>query len=342
MMLRFVGSSQVAPVSAGSFRVLSRRATARTPLLSRRRSAGRCKLQLACVSCQLGVVITGGTKGVGFAMAREFLSEGDKVLICGRNPERLQLAKDALQTEFGEGAEVFGVTCDVSSPDQVAYLAKESQAKLGTVNHWVNNAGMASRTRCTLMDMEPEEIVEVAGTNVTGSMLCCREAIRLMKSQPESAVPVYHIYNCGFSSWGASFSSSTAPHKATKRALAQLTSTVAEELKAAGISSIGIHQLSPGMVLTDLLLEEASPGARKFFNVMAEEPETVAAALVPKMRGMQEACGAVEYLTPGDAFRRVATGFPQIINGGRFFDKDGNRVAKPGQSYQTNGVRSQF
>lgn len=39
------------------------------------------------------------------------------------------------------------------------------------------------------------------GTNVTGSMLCCREAIRLMKSQPESAVPVYHIYNCGFSSW---------------------------------------------------------------------------------------------------------------------------------------------
>ncbi len=56
---------------------------------------------------------------------------------------------------------------------------------------------------------------------------------------------------------------------------------------AAGITSIGCHNLSPGMVLTDLLLEDASPVARRFFNALAEEPETVAAALVPQIRAVQ-------------------------------------------------------
>ena len=48
--------------------------------------------------------------------------------------------------------------------------------------------------------------------------------------------------------------------------------------------AVGIHQLSPGMVLTDLLLDGASPVARRFFNVLAEEPEVVAADLAPKIR----------------------------------------------------------
>ena len=56
---------------------------------------------------------------------------------------------------------------------------------------------------------------------------------------------------------------------------------------AAGITSIGCHNLSPGMVLTDLLLEDASPVARRFFNALAEEPETVAATLVPQIRAVQ-------------------------------------------------------
>lgn len=55
----------------------------------------------------------------------------------------------------------------------------------------------------------------------------------------------------------------------------------------AGMRSIGVHNLSPGMVLTDLLLKDASPIARRFFNALAEEPETVAEALVPQIRAMQ-------------------------------------------------------
>ncbi len=69
---------------------------------------------------------------------------------------------------------------------------------------------------------------------MAGSLLGCREAIRLMRQQPEQARPVYHIFNLGFSRWGASFSKSAVTHKATKSALTQLTQSLTEELQEAG------------------------------------------------------------------------------------------------------------
>lgn len=95
------------------------------------------------------------------------------------------------------------------------------------------------------------------------------------------------------------------------------------------------------MLLTDLLLKDSTPAARRFFNALAEEPETVAAALVPRIRAATRASSSIDFLTPADALARVLRGLPQIINGGRFFDKDGRRVAAPGERYQENGVRVQ-
>lgn len=85
-----------------------------------------------------------------------------------------------------------------------------------------------------LADVDAAEIVRVSGTNVVGSLLCCREAIRLMRLQETSSVPIYHIFNMGFSRWGASFTKSACTHKSTKVALTQLTHSLSEELQAAG------------------------------------------------------------------------------------------------------------
>jgi NAD(P)-dependent dehydrogenase (short-subunit alcohol dehydrogenase family) len=85
-----------------------------------------------------------------------------------------------------------------------------------------------------LSDIEPEEIVRVSNTNVLGSLLCCREAIDIMRRQPSSETPIYHIFNMGFSRWGAKFTRSAATHKMTKVALTQLSASLNEELKNAG------------------------------------------------------------------------------------------------------------
>lgn len=55
------------------------------------------------------------------------------------------------------------------------------------------------------------------------------------------------------------------------------------------------------MLLTDLLLKDSTPAARRFFNALAEEPETVAAALVPRVRAVRGSGTSIEYLNPADA-----------------------------------------
>ena len=302
-----------------------------------------------------GVVITGATKGVGYALAREFLMRGDRVCICGRSATRVDAAVAALRAEF-PGACVAGTRCDVTDPRDVDAFGDYAAATVGVIHHWLNNAGMVS-SRQPLFDIDPSEVVRVCNTNLTGAILCCQKAVKLMRRQGASGTggsgegsgssstnrsssQRYHVYNFGFSRWGASFSKSTCTHKATKRGLSQLTSALSEELTEAGVECVGVHQLSPGMVLTDLLLEGASPVARRFFNVLAEEPEVVAADLCPKIRAVSGTNSSIEFLTLPDAVRRVATGVPQIVGGGRFFDSNGNRIASDGAlGYKENGTR---
>jgi chlorophyll(ide) b reductase len=98
------------------------------------------------------------------------------------------------------------------------------------------------------------------------------------------------------------------------------------------------------MMLTDLLLRDAPPAARRAFNALAEEPETVAAALAPRLRALAGAAGtpALEFLTPLGALLRVAARGGEMARGGRFFDAEGRRVAGGGARYQENGVREQL
>ena len=158
---------------------------------------------------------------------------------------------------------------------------------------------------------------------------------------PRAKPQRYHVYNFGFSRWGASFSKSTCSHKATKRGVAQLTQSLSEELLEAGVDAVGVHQLSPGMVLTDLLLEGADPTAKRFFNVLAEEPETVAEAVVPRIRATRGTNTAIEFLPLPEAIRRVVTGVPQILGprGRHFENGSGRRIEETGKACKENGVK---
>ena len=325
-------------------------------------------------------------EGVGFAMARAFLRRGDRVCVCGRSQTRVDDAVTALRAEF-PGACVSGRACDVTDPRDVDAFGDYAASTVGVIHHWLNNAGVVA-PREPLMSVEPGEIVKVSATNMTGTLLCCQKAVRVMQRQPggigggsEQRFPInkegaaakppkppntgtaagpkdafgallfgstprappqlYHVYNFGFSRWGASFSKSTCSHKATKRGVAQLTQSLSEELLEAGVDAVGVHQLSPGMVLTDLLLEGADPTAKRFFNVLAEEPETVAEAVVPRIRATRGTNTAIEFLPLPEAIRRVVTGVPQILGprGRHFENGSGRRIEETGKAYKENGVK---
>ncbi|HYY69146.1 MAG TPA: SDR family oxidoreductase [Terriglobales bacterium] len=85
------------------------------------------------------VMITGGSKGLGFAMAQQFARRGGRIVICARNPEPLEQARRELEQQ---GVEVLAEQCDVTDPRQVERLVAEANRRFGRVDVLVNNAGI--------------------------------------------------------------------------------------------------------------------------------------------------------------------------------------------------------
>jgi NAD(P)-dependent dehydrogenase (short-subunit alcohol dehydrogenase family) len=265
-------------------------------------------------SHSLGIVITGGSAGLGYALAEKFLEAGDRVVISGRNRERLDNAVLSLRRAVPQG-ELYGIGCDAGDPADANVLAEFASSRLGLVDRWINNAGTAGQLKRPLWELNSSDIFDTCTTNLAGSILQCAEAVRVMDRQPPSQVAVYHIFNMGFSSVGAALSRSAVPHKASKRAVSELTHFLSKELKTAGKTSIGVHELSPGLVLTALLLRDATPEAGKIFRIIAERPEKVAAVLVPKIRSISCSTGSLRYQPLAVTLLRLIGGLPQIIGG---------------------------
>lgn len=205
-------------------------------------------------TCRLRVVITGGSRGLGRALATQFLVAGDSVLICGRDAQQLDAAAVSLRRDTGS-EHVLTCVCDVSDGRQVdALVAAAGDALGGGIDLWINNAGRSQALKAPLADTPQDIIASVVNTNLIGTLLGCRAAIGVMKRQA-----------CGGSVWmidGAGSAGMATPTYAaygcTKAALPQLHKSLVKECKGTGV---GVHVASPGMVITDLLLGHEVPTA---------------------------------------------------------------------------------
>lgn len=284
------------------------------------------------------VVITGSTRGLGKALAREFLRAGDNVFITSRSPEGVDSTVLELQREVDEmyrnflleedsqvdaantrirknWPNVVGMPCDVSKSEDVRALSERVVQEFGNIDIWINNAGMNKGFR-PLVEFSDEEITQIVSTNLTGSLICTREAIRVMKKQPKGG----HIFNMDGAGSGGTSTPLTAAYGATKCGLRQLSASLLQECKG---TRVGIHTASPGMVLTELLLSGASLQNKQVFNIICEQPETVAQALVPGLRTVKGTGKAVNYLTPPRIILAILNAW---FRRGRWFDKEGRAV----------------
>ena len=231
---------------------------------------------------------------MGRAFAREFLMQGDRVIICARDQERLDKTIESLKMEI-KGAEVYGICRDVSNTDGLSLFRSFIVTRLGQVDRWINNAGTAGLRKAPLWELDPSDMQETCTTNLFGSMLMSKLAVDIMSQQPSEDVPLYHIFNMGFSSTGARFSRSNVPHKASKLGVAAVTRFLKQELQEHDLKGIGVHELSPGLVKTDLLLRDTSEETKEFLDLIADSPEKVAEKLVPKIRSAHGAGGQIRY-----------------------------------------------
>jgi NAD(P)-dependent dehydrogenase (short-subunit alcohol dehydrogenase family) len=130
-------------------------------------------------------IVTGGSKGIGFAIAKALLAEGADVLLCARNEESLASAVLELKTTAPE-RKVFGRRTDVSRSQEVAELFAAADRELGGLDILVNNAGSAT-FRATA-DFTVEEWDRVLGTNLSGAFYCSREALLRFRTLKQGAI----------------------------------------------------------------------------------------------------------------------------------------------------------
>ncbi|HLG15998.1 MAG TPA: SDR family oxidoreductase [Blastocatellia bacterium] len=122
-------------------------------------------------------LVTGGTRGIGFAVARALLDRGARVLVCSRGGENVRRSAEVLAASYGE--RVLGRVCDVRDPNNVAEMFREAGRLFGGLDILINNAGIGSRSY--IEQMGGEEWRSTIETNLSGVFYCCHEAIPLMK-----------------------------------------------------------------------------------------------------------------------------------------------------------------
>jgi len=128
-------------------------------------------------------VVTGGSKGLGQAIAAELLAEGAEVVICSRNEVELEATAAELRKP---GGSVIALCCDVTDPSQVAAFIKESASRMGGIDILVNNAGGARPGRFeSLTDTDWHEDFEV---KLMSQIRCTRAALPLLRQSPAARV----------------------------------------------------------------------------------------------------------------------------------------------------------
>jgi 3-oxoacyl-[acyl-carrier protein] reductase len=128
-------------------------------------------------------VVTGGSKGLGQAIAAELLAEGAEVVICSRNEAELEATAAELRKP---GGTVIALRCDVTDPSQVAEFVKDAAAGLGGIDILVNNAGGARPGRFeSLTDTDWQEDFEV---KLMSQIRCTRAALPLLRQSPAARV----------------------------------------------------------------------------------------------------------------------------------------------------------
>lgn len=225
------------------------------------------------------VLVTGGSRGIGLAIARRFAKQGDRVAVTHRSGEM----PDGL----------FGVRCDVTDPEQVDAAFGTVEAELGPVEVLVANAGITDDT--LLVRMSDESFGRVLETNLTGSWRCAkRAAMKMMRARWGRMIFISSVA-------GLSGNPGQTNYAASKAGLVGLARSVAREL---GSRNVTANVVAPGMVATDMTAK-LTDDRRK--QILSEVP-------LGRFAALDEVSGVVTWLACDDA--AYVTGAVIPVDGG--------------------------
>jgi NAD(P)-dependent dehydrogenase (short-subunit alcohol dehydrogenase family) len=182
-------------------------------------------------------VVTGGTKGIGYAIAERLGRSGAKIYVCARKREEVEAAVAGL----ADVAETYGKVCDIRNEEQVKNLLESCDSRFGGVDILINNAGVGFFGK-TVEEMPPDEFRATIETNLLGVFYACHYAIPMMKKRGGG-----YIINIS-SLAGQNAHPRMAAYNASKFALNGFSESLMQEVRH---DNIRVSYICPGSVNTE-------------------------------------------------------------------------------------------
>ena len=192
----------------------------------------------------LVAIVTGSSRGLGRAIAKEYGREGAKVVVCARPQSPTGLPGTigtAVQDIEAEGGEAFAVPCDVTEEGQVQDMVQKVMERYGKIDVLVNNAGLMIPSE-SFLDIEPDRWDQCFLVNVRGPYLTCRYVVPVMMEQRRGS-----IISIGSRAGNASRNGGTS-YCTTKAAFHWMTLCLAEELREYNVAA---NVLEPGAMRSE-------------------------------------------------------------------------------------------
>ena len=184
-------------------------------------------------------IVTGGSRGIGEAIANRLADEGARVAVCAsRSLDRAEAVAEAIE---GRGGSALALQADVSNPADVKALFKAVLDRWGALDILVNNAGIARDG--LLMRLKPGDWDAVLDVNLKGAFLCMQAAVRpMMRARSGRIINISSVT-------GLMGNPGQAGYTAAKSGLIGLTKTAAKELASRGITA---NVIAPGYIPTEM------------------------------------------------------------------------------------------
>ena len=197
------------------------------------------------------VIITGGSRGIGRATAFAAAARGFKVVVgYASNKAAAEQVVTAIEEKNGKA---IAVKCDVGEESDILELFKVAD-KFGTLGALVNNGGIVRKSGVRVEDMSAERIARVMAVNVTGSMLCAREAVKRMSTRHGGAGGV--IVNLSSVAARLGSANTYVDYAASKGAVDSFTIGLGHEVAGEGIRVAAIR---PGLIDTEIHASGGEP-----------------------------------------------------------------------------------